>query len=423
MSKVINKEMIETEDKKKLISNFTSLMSLQSVNYILPLLTFPYLVRILGAEYFGLLAFATAIITYFKMITDYGFDLSATRKISKYRDDKEKIIEIFSSVMILKGLFFILSLFLLTILIFTFENFRVNWEIYYFTFAMVFGQLLFPVWFFQGIEEMKYITYLQILAKAIFTVLIFILVLTKEDFYLVPIINSIGLIVAGAISLYIVITKYKATLKWQKLDCLKYYFKDSYYIFISSIASNIYSSGAIIILGLLTSKEVVGYYSMAEKLASAFSGIAQPLSKTIFPYITNKNIEFRNKFFNKFISYLAIINLFIFGILFYFSNEILELVFNISNDMSNIIFKILIISAYFTFLNINLTPFIYANKQDRFLSKLLIYMGILFLPLCYISSLYYGAVGATVGITTIEILIVFLLITKVKGKNENKYKQ
>jgi PST family polysaccharide transporter len=401
--------MIQKQDKKVLVSNFGSLMSLQGANYILPLLTFPYLVRILGIEYFGLLVFATATISYFKMITDYGFDLSATREISKHRDDKNKIIEIFSSVMILKSLFFIISLILLTILVFSFEKFSAEWKIYFFTFGMVFGQILFPVWFFQGIEEMKYITYLQILAKVIFTLLIFVVVTQQQDYYLVPIINSIGFLVAGLVSLYIVFTKYSMSFRWQSIEKLKYYFHDSYHIFISSIASNIYSSGTIIILGLVASKEMVGYYSMAEKLGSVFSGIAQSLSKTTFPYIANKSIEYRKIFFKKLITYIAIINLFIFGFLFYFSNEILELVFNISNDTSDIIFKILIISAYFTFLNINLTPFIYANKQDKFLSKLLIYMGILFVPICYFSSLFYLAIGTAFTITIVEILLFFIV--------------
>jgi polysaccharide transporter, PST family len=406
--------MIETENKKRLISNFTSLMSLQSVNYILPLLTFPYLVQILGVEYFGLLAFATAIITYFKMLTDYGFDLSATREISKYRNDKEKVIEIFSSVMILKSIFFILSFLLLTLVVFSFDKLSADWGIYFFTFGMVFGQILFPVWFFQGVEDMKYITYLQILAKGIFTVLIFVVVTQKEDYYLVPLINSIGFLIAGVVSLYVVFSKYSMSFKWQSIEKLKYYFKDSYHIFISSIASNIYSSGTIIILGLVASKEIVGYYSMAEKLSSAFSGIAQPLSKTIFPYISNKSKEYRQIFFKKFIGFIALINIFMFGILFYFSSEILELIFNISNDTANIIFKILIISAYFTFLNINLTPFIYANKQDKFLSKLLIYLGILFIPICYLFSRHYLAIGTSVSILIVEIIISYILINKIR---------
>lgn len=406
--------MIGAEDKKRLISNFMSLMSLQGINYILPLLTFPYLVRVIGVEYFGLLAFATAIITYFKMFTDYGFELSATREISKHRDNKEKLIEIFSSVMILKSLFFILSLILLSIIIFSFEKFRSDWQIYYFTFTIVLGQILFPVWFFQGLEKMKYITYLQILAKSIFTVLIFIFVLEREDFYLVPILNSTGFLIIGVISLYIVIIKYKVTFKWQNFNTLEYYFKDSFHIFVSSVASNIYSSGTIIILGLVSSKEIVGYYSMAEKLASVFSGIAQPLSKTIFPYIANKNLQYRNNFFNKYVSYISITNLFIFLILFYFSSEILNLVFNISNEQSNIIFKILLISAYFTFLNINLTPFIYSNKQDKFLSQLLIYVGIIFLPICYVLGLNFLAVGTAILITLLEILLTVIYIIKIR---------
>jgi len=402
--------MLNKQDKKRLISNFASLMSLQGANYILPLITFPYLVRILGVEYFGLLAFATATITYFKMITDYGFDLSATREISKYRDDKEKVNEIFSSVMILKTTFLILSFILLSILVFSFDKFNVDWQIYFYTFGIVFGQMLFPIWFFQGIEEMKYITYLQILAKVIFTILIFVFVTQKEDYYLVPIINSIGFIISGSISLYVIFTKYNIKFRFQKIEKLTYYFKDSFHIFVSSVASNIYSSGTIIILGLVANKEIVGYYSMAEKLASAISGIAQPLSKTIYPYISNKSKEFREIFFKKFISSIAIINIFIFGMLFFFSNKILQLVFNLSNDTLNIVFRILLISAYFTFLNINLTPFIYANKQDKFLSLLFGYVGIAFLILCYIMSLYYMAIGVSISIALVEIIIAISII-------------
>ena len=81
-----------TNDNKNLINNIFSLSILHGLNYILPMLTIPYLVRVLGPEYFGLLAYATSIISFFILITDYGFNLSATRQVSIHREDKKKLM-------------------------------------------------------------------------------------------------------------------------------------------------------------------------------------------------------------------------------------------------------------------------------------------------------------------------------------------
>ena len=283
-------------EHKILLSNFFSLTVLQGANFILPLISLPYLVRTLEIENFGLVMFAQAFIIYFIIIVDYGFNFSATREISIHREDKEKISLIFTTVMLIKMILIILSFILLTLVVFSVEKFKVNWELYYLTFGIVIGQVLFPIWFFQGIERMKYITILNIIAKLIFTISIFIVINEKEDYLFVPILNSLGYISAGFISLYIIFKDFKVKIIIPNFEYTKKTFTESSSLFISNLSVTLYTASNTFILGLFTNNTIVGIYASIEKLVLAIKNLYVPLYQALFPWLSKKShIEIKSK--------------------------------------------------------------------------------------------------------------------------------
>lgn len=408
------KNIANTEDKKRLLSNFISLSVLQGANYILPLITLPYLVRVLGVEYFGLLAFATAMIAYFNIITDYGFDLTATKEISIYRDNKEKVIEIFSSVMSIKFMLMIFSFILMSIIVFSFEKFSVNWEVYFLTFGTVVGQVFFPVWFFQGMERMKYITYLNILAKSIFTVAIFVFVHEQSDFWIVPLLTSIRFIIAGIWSLVLVKKEFDTSFAFQSVATIKHYFIDGWYVFISRIYVSLYTTTNVILLGIFANNTAVGYYSIVEKIVVAIGGLFGPANQAVYPYLARKY----KKNFHQFVEMLKKISFVFIFVSFWFVMiaEIFrdDIIYLITGSYS---VKISAILAIFL-IRVFTSPFgplfsnslIIMEKKSEFM-KVMNYTVLLDLVFVTPSIYFYGVEGLVYSFLFVLIIHVVLLIT------------
>lgn len=330
-------------DNKNLLSNFFSLTALQGVNMILPLITLPYLVRILGVETFGLLNFSLAIIMFFNLIVGFGFDLSATREISIYRNDKKRINKIFTSIILFKVFLTIVTfLFLLTYLV-AFENSQAL-KLYIFTFGLVIGNLFLPTWFFQGIEKMKYLTYVTVISRIGFTALIFVLVQKKSDYLYVPVLNSLGSITAGFLGFYLAFRKYKVRFIKVGFKTILDQIILSWYFFISRIANEGSRYFATYIIGVYFGNVVVGYFSMAEKLFYAFNTMGGIVAQTLFPYMSRT----RNLFFFKKTSYIVIsISLIVLIPTIYFHDLILFLVFGIKEEILSSVFIIIISSSIF----------------------------------------------------------------------------
>ncbi len=410
-----------SDDTRRLATNIFSLSVLQVTNYVLPLLTFPYLVRVLGPEKFGLISFAQAFIQYFVILTEYGFNLSATRDISIFRNDKEKINEIFNSVMAIKCLLLILSFVFLCLVIFNFKKFSDDWLVYFLTFGMVLGNVLFPSWFFQGMEKMKHIVFLNIFSQAIFTASIFIFIKKSSDYIYVPLINSLGFLAAGILALWLIVRNFQVKVYWPDLRSIRLQLEEGRHIFISSVAINAYTVSNTFILGIFTNNVVVGYYSAAEKIVRYVLGLSNPLSQSVFPYMSKLVTTSREqgiRFIRKMIVITGGASLVLSCLIFILANSVIVVLLGRAYGESVVVLRIL---AFLPFLiglsGIFGVQIMLPLKYTRAFSSILVAGSLINIVLALLLIPLYQHVGVSVAmvVTEVFVTVAMFLYLKMKG--------
>ena len=335
-------QIINKKDFRNILNNLFSLTSIKVFSFALPLVTFPYLIRVLGVEYFGLIVFAQASMYYFEILVDFGFNLSATREVALNTKNDNRLDEIVSSVLSIKFLLLVLSSFFLIFIVNFFDRFSEDSMLYYFSFLKVCALAFFPIWFFQGIEKMKYIMLIDVISKSIFTILIFVFVDSESDYLLVPLISGLGYFVGSILALSFVFIKFNRSFTICSFSVLYNTLSDSSMFFLSRVSVSLYTTSNAFFLGLVTSNIMVGYYAIAEKLYMVLRQMYQPLVQVIYPYISKtRNI----KFFIKGYFIIVICNFLLIYLLWFFASDIILLITREPFLESIRVFKIFLIVA------------------------------------------------------------------------------
>ncbi|TKK68029.1 hypothetical protein FC093_12510 [Ilyomonas limi] len=268
-----------------IFKNYFFLSIYQVVNFAVPLIIVPYLISRIGVANFGLVAFSYAFVNYFNVIVDYGFNLSATQRISVNRSNKEVVNTIFSTVYISKLIFLSICFLLYIALIYTFPVLYAQRWLHLSSFAIVVGQALIPIWLFQGMEDMKFLAICNILSKLIYFACILLYIRLPTDYYLVNLFQGLSAIVAGILSIYIVLKKFNVRFVRITVKDVKTEVTSGKMLFFSSVAVNIYLNSNAFILGVFASPAEVGIYSIAEKVYYALKQLSNVFSQVIFPQI------------------------------------------------------------------------------------------------------------------------------------------
>lgn len=408
----------------KLYENIFSLISLRGLEYILNFILYPYLLRTIGVDRFGEIAFTQAIIQYFIILIEYGFNMTAPRDIAKNFLDKNKVKEIFSNVLACKLLILIgittTTIFVYFMLVNIYNNY-IYVLLFLAMYISVIGNVIFPIWFFQGIQEMRYITLINILSRVIVLILIFLFVKTSDDYIIAAFFQSITIFIAGIFSFIILIKKYKYVFILPNVKVMKVYMKEGWSVFLSTIAINIYTSTNIVLLGVFSNSIIVGYYSTANKIIDCVRGLMNAITQAIYPYISNRLKELKKensilikRIRNGYCGLCCFISIFI----YFFSEYIIIILFGESYRESVFLLKMMSVIPFIVSIsNIYGIQIMMNFGYQKEFSKIIILAAIIDLVMVFPMVFILKAEGIIITSILVEFIVTILTVFFVK-KNE-----
>lgn len=408
------KRIQQSKDAQRVFANFSYLSLLQIGSYVLPIITYPYLAKVIGVAGFGKIAFAMSLIVYFMTITDWGYNFTATRDVARNRENQEKISTIYSIVTTSKLCLLLISTIVLAIIIIFIPYLRENSIVIIFSFTMVIGYTIFPEWLFQGLENMKLIVILNLLSKLLFTILIFIFIQKPNDFILQPLFSGLGYIISGIISLIYIQKKLKIKFQLCTIKEVKQSIKGSFDVFLNNLMPNLYNSFSVMILGFCNGSIANGLLDGANKFYSICAQFLTVLSRAFFPFLSRK-IEMHSIF----VKIKFSITIF-FALLLILGAKILVInILDPSFEAAIIPLQILGVSLIFhSLVNIYGTNYLIIIGEERLLRKIAMCVSILgffcAFPLIYFYS-YIGA-ACTIALARIILGITVVYIAKQKMK-------
>lgn len=402
-----------------LFKNMGYLTILQMANYLFPLITVPYMNWTIKVSGYGVLVLAQSVVSYFILIVNYGFYYSGPRMIAINRDDPEKISEIFSAIMLIKSLLMILSFGCVALLAWLVPVFRGNYPAYIVSLLAIVGEVIFPVWFFQGMESMSYITKLNLASRFITTVLLVVLVHGPGDLYTACTLQALaGAPLAGVFAIFVIFRKFKVRLVLPSRELLYEYMHDNWNLFLAQFSTSVFTNINPLLLGLMVSRDAVGIYGVADKAVRMVVSLIQPVTTAVYPRVTRlfaQSFDEARLFVKKVLKFGTAFFFFISLCLFVAAPLITLLITGKNLQDTTTIIRILCLIPTSIFINNMYGTQIMINcgLQVQF-RNIILFCGFFLILSSAVLIHMYSAIGAGVGSLLAELLMTGLMVFAVE---------
>lgn len=401
--------------RNPIVKNVASVGAIQAIGMLLPLLTIPYLLQVLGADGFALINVALAVVTYFVVFVDYGFNLMGTRLVTLHKDEPIRLNQIFSNMLYAQLLLTLIAIGIFSIVVFSVPQYRENSMLFLSTFGIVVGATLLPTWFFQGKEILKSLHLIILFGRALYTLAIFTLVTQASDVLWVPIFNSSTTILIGIIGLLYVMQTNKLRFTAWRFTEISAFLKEGWNLFVSALCSTSIQQLPIIILAFFASPIIVGYYAFADKLMLVFRVSIQLLSSILYPRIISVSKTSTQKL-KQFLTKVRSAGSILFiagGVLLFLTPFLLKNYLpQYYNPALSGVLKVWSILPLVVFLKITFQQVLLAYDFTKAFAQKMLWAAFINVFLLLILTLYYGYLGTAAAVVLTEVFLIFVLWAK-----------
>lgn len=402
--------------------NIAALMTLQLANYVFPLLLVPYLVRVLGLEVFGTWMFALAFVIVARTCVAYGFDLTATRQVALSRDQPAVLSELYQAVVVVRLVIWTVCFAALLAGMFVIDDLRRVSMLVSFAMLILIGEILFPIWLFQGAETMALITKIKLGTKAVNMLLVLVLVKGPEDVLLVPLFEAATSLAAGVIALLLAVRRFSLCWVPIHLSRISSEFRDGAAVFLAQASVHAYTTVNVIILGFLMGSVAVAQYSIAEKIYSAIRGLLSPIVQALFPGMAIRFDKSESEFQAATIRLTTRIG----GLLSVAALSVVVtadwMVFLVAGAHDEATINVLRVLGFALFFSLGafLGPMLVAQRRNRMLLQITVIGGVTGLATIWPLVALFGVTGAAMTFLIVQIyntVALFLATSRRAGSN------
>lgn len=397
----------------KIFQNFFLLSFSQGINLLFPLLITPYLIRTIGFEKFGLLSIIQSISSYFFIFVDYGFNITSMRIISKNRNNKEVLSKIVFGTVITKLFLLLLSLPVFYIFCYYLLKSDNSFFLIASSFTIIVGQAILPIWFFQGLDKVKFLVLINFISKITTLIFVFSFIQKTDDYIRINLILGVISILFNSLLLFYGILRY-CSFKDNILsfNVLLLNLREGWYTFKGNLSINIYTNSGVLILAFIgINKNEIGFFSAIEKIIQAIKipiGMYLQSSYPHFFSLSEKTspTNFFRQYMIKPYTFFLIFTLFLTFIIYYFTEQIVfYMTGNLEYKIIESVYIISVLPLSVLVFNVPHYQLYLIYGHDKKVSNILQNCSLLGIVILSVLSFTWKIRGLSIGIVITEIIV------------------